>query len=71
MQSPAPEKVLELFERASCELQHAVASPRELKIMGDQDRRQVTPFSDFVQQIEDHLSGALIQISGRLVREEQ
>ena len=58
-------------QRSTFQFQDTVAPPRELKIMGDQDRRQVTPFAKIGEQIENHLPGPLVQIAGRLVGQEQ
>ncbi len=58
-------------QRASFEFQYPVASSRELKIMGDEDRRQVTPAAEIGEKVENQLAGALVQIAGRLVGEQQ
>jgi hypothetical protein len=39
--------------------------------MGDENRRKVTPFAKIAKQIENHVPGALVQVSGGLVGKQQ
>src|SRR5580658_8549013 len=59
------------LQRPGMEFQYPVATPREQKIVRHQNRRQIAPLADFAQQIEDHVTCALIQVSGRLIGKQQ
>ena len=59
------------MEYASAEAQDAVAFARKVKIMRDQDAGEIFSAAQIGEETENHFAGALVEISGRFVGQQE